>query len=48
MTEAAAPFPVMSIAQCNALMVAFGIEESHLIDNSYSDMVEAGLFDAGR
>ncbi len=35
-------------AQCNALMVAFGIEESHLIDNSYSDMVEAGLFDAGR
>jgi len=29
-------------AQCNDLMEAFGIDETHLIDKSYSDMVEAG------
>jgi len=34
-------------AQCNALMLAFGIEESHLVDKSYSDMVAARLYGTG-
>jgi len=34
-------------AQCHALMLAFGIEDSHLIDKSYSDMVAARLHGEG-